>query len=342
MTDAPAAAGRAAVEASPPRSRKTTGAYSPIVLFDQPNVTGRADLRPLDACAPCAPPSPVGSCDGNRSRKVSTSPSPPRPLPPAEQSMPWGTVSLGLASCKKEIAWRARGAACRHARREDSEHKKLAAHTAAQAGKAGGQQARARNLVVPVDLRVAWFRDALVVAVELALALEVRAHIALTVELLQPHLLFLSATGVSDYRKTPLSPALLHIRSGWIRGWCGDGGGCDRARGRARTRACLWRKVLTAVCRLFACPEPLRLLAAAGTAATARQSMSAMPTLLRARLRRALNTAWLCALSTRTVFSILACNPLELSASKSSWQLPASALFRESACREMNRADRML
>merc|ERR1719478_897904 len=91
---------------------------------------------------------------------------------------------------QQEIAWSARGAARRHARREDSEHKKLAAHTAALAGKAGGRQARARNLVVPVDLRVAWFRDALVVAVELALALEVRAHIALTVELLQPHLLF--------------------------------------------------------------------------------------------------------------------------------------------------------
>merc|ERR1719478_983595 len=91
---------------------------------------------------------------------------------------------------QQEIAWSARGAARRHARREDSEHKKLAAHTAALAGKAGGRQSRARNLVVPVDLRVAWFRDALVVAVELALALEVRAHIALTVELLQPHLLF--------------------------------------------------------------------------------------------------------------------------------------------------------
>ena len=196
-----------------------------------------------------------------------------------------------------------------------------------------GRQARARNLVVPVDLRVAWFRDALVVAVELALALKVRAHIALTVELLQPHLLFLSATGVREYRQTPPSPALPHIRSGWIRGWCGDGGGCARARGRARTRACLWRKVLTAVCRLFACPEPLRLLAAAGTAATT-QSMSAMPTLFRARLRRA---ARLRSLSTRTVFSILCLQSVEAQVRA----LASAITFPRSACREMNRADRM-
>ncbi|MGB1595223.1 MAG: hypothetical protein ACPIOQ_20850 [Promethearchaeia archaeon] len=238
----------------------------------------------------------------------------------------------GASTMQQEIAWSARGAARRHARREDSEHKKLAAHTAALAGKAGGQQARARNLVVPVDLRVAWFRDALVVAVELTLALEVRAHIALAVELLQPHLLFLSATGVREYRQTPPSPALLHIRSGWIRGWCGDGGGCARARGQARTRACLWRKVLTAVCRLFACPEPLRLLAAAGTAATT-QSMSAMPTLLRARLRRA---ALLRALSTHRDFSILCLQSVKARC------LPTLAItFPRSACREMNRADRM-
>ena len=249
----------------------------------------------------------------------------------AEHAM--GHRQPGASTMQQEIAWSARGAARRHARREDSEHKKLAAHTAALAGKAGGRQARARNLVVPVDLRVAWFRDALVVAVELALALEVRAHIALTVELLQPHLLFLSATGVSDYRKTPLSPALLHIRSGWIRGWCGDGGGCDRARGRARTRACLWRKVLTAVCRLFACPEPLRLLAAAGTAATT-QSMSAMPTLLRARLRRA---ARLRALSSPIIFSILVCKQ----SVKALLGFPRPITFPRSACREMNRADRM-
>ena len=101
-----------------------------------------------------------------------------------------------------------------------------------------------------------------------------------------------------------------------------------------QTIRCLWRKVLTAVCRLFACPEPLRLLAAAGTAATT-QSKSAMPTLLRARLRRA---ALLRALSTLMDFSILCLQSVKARCLTTN---PSAITFPRSACREMNRADRM-